>query len=478
MRNAGPIEQYFNVYTRTGLCSWVVLAARYESSLGALSCLTDKPTLFAALEKVVRCHAALHARLPPPGESPRWTRLSSVDLNEVVHFIQKDHSDLQEIIEGCFDHYMDISEDKPRWRLLVLRDGTLVFLWDHSIGDGQSGLAFHRALLDALNSVPELPASHSGVITPLPSDLALPTSLEDAAGRQISVPIPMLVRVLAEEYLPFLFARKNAATWTGNPVPLEPSLHTQVRILHYSPSDTYTLLRAARARRATLTGTLHTLALVVLSRLIRALLNGEELKFKAIATFIPISMRRHTGTHATEICVQVTHYEGHQAMLLPDTGDFPWDVAAEFTGTLQRAIVCAGPVTGMLKYLFGRYEEYLEGHLGKKRGWGLELSNLGPFPGSPSSGTTDLEKSEDGAGDSTEVLAARWKIKEMTFAQAEVLGSALKLNVVGSPEGGLGMTVSWGTSAVDKELAEAFVVGLHDGLRALIIAASDLETRD
>ena len=49
----------------------------------------------------------------------------------------------------------------------------------------------------------------------------------------------MLVRVLAEEHLPFLFPRgKYAAAWTGNHVPTTITPETHVRILHYSPFET------------------------------------------------------------------------------------------------------------------------------------------------------------------------------------------------------------------------------------------------
>ena len=151
----------------------------------------------------MRCHAALHSYLPLPSESPEWKRLPLVDLNDVVQFFGRDDSSPCAIIEDPFARDMDFPDDKPRWTLLVLRDGTILFVWDHTIGDGQSALAFHHALLSAFNRTgSEPPTEHSGVIVDLPLDLPLPPTLEDAAGRQMSIPFRMLVRVLAEEYLP------------------------------------------------------------------------------------------------------------------------------------------------------------------------------------------------------------------------------------------------------------------------------------
>ena len=48
-----------------------------------------------------------------------------------------------------------------------------------------------------------------------------------------------------------------------------------------------------------------------------------------------------------------------------------------------------------------------------------------------------------------------------------MLGAALKVNVVSSPHGGLGIAVTWGVSAVDGDMAEAFVMALDDGLGML-----------
>ena len=445
-----------------------MLAGKYEASSGTPLGVDDKATLFAALEHVVRSHAALHSFLPPQSESQEWKRVSSIDLNEVVQFLDQDSSALRQIIEDLFARDMDFSEDKPRWKLMVLRDGTVMFVWDHTIGDGQSALAFHHALISALNRVcADPPSEHSGVIMDLPPDLALPPSLEDAAGCQMSVPFRMLVRVLAEEYFPFLFARnKRATTWTGNPVPATITLETQVRTLHYSPSETRVLLRASKEHNATLTGTLHTLALLVLSRLIGTLPNGQGAKYDSIATFLPISMRRHTHAPPTAMCLHLSHYEARHPMFPPDVDldRFPWDAAAAFTVTLKDAAARAGPITGMMKYLFGRYEAYFRGHMGRKRPNGLAISNLGAFPSEE--WPSDLEGEAEGEGQ--DAPFRRWRIREMTFAQADAtVGEALKLNVVGSPDGGLGIAVTWGASAVDADMAEAFVEGLDHGLRTL-----------
>ena len=147
----GRFEQFYNVFNRMGLCQWIVISARYENSSG-LS-IVNKPVLFMALGKVVRSLAALHARLPPPSEPQIWQRLPSVDLNKVVTWLDKDSGDLQATFEEILTMPMDFPEDMPRWKLYVLTDATVIFVYDHTIGDGQSGLAFHHALFRELNSL-------------------------------------------------------------------------------------------------------------------------------------------------------------------------------------------------------------------------------------------------------------------------------------------------------------------------------------
>ena len=110
----------------------------------------------------------------------------------------------------------------------------------------------------------------------------------------------------------------------------------------------------------------------------------------------------------------------------------------------------------MLKFLFGAYDKHLRGRLGKKRARGFELSNLGAFPKAPAM----EDESETAEG---------WRIREVLFVQADAtLGAAIKLNVVGTPDGGLGISVTWGMGAVDDDVADAFHTAFQEGLRTLV----------
>ncbi|TBU34188.1 alcohol acetyltransferase [Dichomitus squalens] len=455
IRRAGPLEQYYNVASRIGIIQWVIVSARYEHpSLNIVS----KPVLFTALGEVVRSLAALHARLPPPSEPPIWQRLPSVNLIRLVTWLDKDSNDMKAVFEDICVTPTDVPEDMPWWKLYVLRDGTVIFTYDHTIGDGQSGLAFHHALFHALNSLKDedIPSEHSGLVTDLPQYLPLTPSLEEAAPRQLAIPFFMFIRVVLETYLPFLFSWDRKCVWSGNPIPTVITPEVNVRILRYSAEDATTLLKLSRERQATLTATLHTLALVALSRLISALPNGEGEKYQKIVTGCPISMRRYTGAPETAMCVHISHSEGPHDLLPASAGtdakSFPWHVATRHTEFLREEVLRTGPTMGMLKFLLGRYEEYFRGRMGMKRASGLVISNLGTFNPKRSKGV-------EGA----------WTISDTLFLQGDaIVGAALKLNVTGSPEGGVGISITWRAGAVEQSFAEEFARGFKDGLQDLI----------
>ena len=71
----------------------------------------------------------------------------------------------------------------------------------------------------------------------------------------------------------------------------------------------------------------------------------------------------------------------------------------------------------------------------------------------------------------------KWGIADMYFGQCDATcGTAFKINVVGSPDGSVGTTFTWGEGAVDEQIAEAFVQMAKDWT-AHIIAHSMNESR-
>jgi len=75
-----------------------------------------------------------------------------VDLAKAVHYSNQDGTSLQQVPEMHLIRFCDTEVELPLWGLTVLADNTVVFFWHHCISNGISGLAFHWALLAALNA--------------------------------------------------------------------------------------------------------------------------------------------------------------------------------------------------------------------------------------------------------------------------------------------------------------------------------------
>ncbi len=106
-----------------------------------------------------------------------------------------------------------------------------------------------------------------------------------------------------------------------------------------------------------------------------------------------------------------------------------------------------------MRYLFGHFKEYFLGMLGKKREGTLTISNIGRFPWS---------SEPEGMGG--------WSIGSMYFGQCDATcGTMMKMNIVGSPSGSLGVSFTWGQGAIEDDIAEVFVHLMQVGLEVLVL---------
>ncbi|EIW55329.1 uncharacterized protein TRAVEDRAFT_23041 [Trametes versicolor FP-101664 SS1] len=467
LRSAGILEQYAYVRTELGFDTCIIVAARYERSTGIP---LDRDTIFSALENVLNHHTALTSclvsvSLVDSGAQARprsWMLLPSIDLEAAVTFCGDDAGPLASVLEAQLSLPFDLDAQRPLWRITVFRDGTVVFAYDHSMGDGQSGLAFHLHLLDALQIVPDKPPRHEGRIVVNPTNAPLAPLLEDLTA--LPAPFTRVIHEVFDALNPFS-RRKRASTWTGYPVPKNPSLRVHVRILHLSPQESARILQRCRANHATITGALYTIAAHVLAHLLNR--SGARPRYKSIDVAVATSLRRFVGVSPATICNCVSgyaalrHLPAQRPSASPRLCSFPWEHAQAFSATLAREAPQSPALIGVLRRIFGQdYEGFFRGQLGKKREHSLEISNLGRVP--PPFAAQPATRQEN---------ATEWKIRETVFAQANgALGAALKVNVTGTPEGGLGLTITWGVGAVDGELAEEFVMGLAEGLKELACA--------
>ncbi|KAF7794308.1 hypothetical protein EIP86_005442 [Pleurotus ostreatoroseus] len=434
LRPAGLLERYHITRCLLGIDSCVIASARYTSRSGVS---LDKTRLQNAMRRLIVRQPALGTQVVGSSSGkPQLVRLRYIDVEQAIE------GPFTSPLEEVFIHYLtrpfNVEVNRPLWRLGFCKDGTVVFVFHHAIGDGQSSISFHMALLDSLNTPTPL------TIVELPPPL-LP-AVESLTDTAVSI-----IKLLHEVY--GLFApdswQEGSQAWTGNAVVTVPTLQTNISFWELNAPDAERLLSLCRRRNCTLTAFLYVMALEALSYTI-AVRSPDILKqYKNLSTNVAVSLRRFTETPLTEICDQASKFHCfapiacsvvEQGIFLPDS--FPWDRAIEFCARLHAGLGSVRQDIGAMAYLFGHFEEYFTGMLGKKRESTFTISNIGKFPDDRKDGVADRE----------------WKVGSMYFGQCDATaGAAIKLNIVGAPDGSLGITFTWGKGALDDDIAHSFL---------------------
>ncbi|KIP03379.1 hypothetical protein PHLGIDRAFT_130184 [Phlebiopsis gigantea 11061_1 CR5-6] len=436
VRNAGVMERYHVLLSQLGFDSCVVVTGEYRSRDAAT---LDKAKLYTALRQVVLRHGALGMQVRTGKHSsdvPQFVRLPSVDLDTAVELRDYEGFGVDELLRSELVRQFPFDVSSPLWHLTVLGARTVVFAYHHVIGDGQSGPAFLNALLSALNT-PSGPL-HDGDpnVIHIPPDVPFVGPVE--VYTSIFPSIPELSRTLYKMIVPPSWTDGPYA-WTGNPIPQEPSLAMTVRTWQLSAADTTALLRLCRAHAATLTAFLYALVVGVLSRLVPG-------RPRTISSVVAVSLRRFTGAPPAVLCDHVCSTQAYVPLRPVGRAEgFPWAATAQYGARVRDAVGHARGVLGMLRLLLwlGMGEAYFRGMLGKKRESGITLSNLGKFP-----------TSGGGEGSSGDL----WRLENVYLGQCDVVrGAAIKVNVVGSPEGTTNITFTYGQDSIDADLAEEFI---------------------
>lgn len=443
------MERYHVLLGELGFDSCVAIAARYVPASGAP---LTKETLYPALHTVVQRHAALGVQIAPgadPRAVPKYVCLSEVDLDAAVEFLEDDAASVDELLQAQLVRPFAIGTSAPLWRLTVANGRMVVFASHHVIADGQSGPALHAALLAALNDANTGLPSNSRVPVLQSTLIHGPTEAYTDISLSWSSLLHELYKVLApKSWLP------SATAWTGNNIPSTPSIAMNVRCWEISAAQTVEILKRCRENKTTLTAFLHTLLVGVLSRVLQETRPDEVAECKTINVAVPVSLRRYTGVPPLDLCDQVStvHLFSPILPLLDDGKDFSWEATRRFGAELQRNLPSSPELLGEMRMLFrlGIAESYFRGMLGKKRTSGFALSNLGRFP-------------------VAKTIGEKWSLEGVYFAQCDVMrGAAIKVNIVGSPDGATNVAFSWGKASLDEDLANMFIMEMKATLDAML----------
>jgi hypothetical protein len=352
--------------------------------------------------------------------------------------------------------------DSPRWKLVVVpfkeeppihstnvASCFIAFSYSHALGDGISGLAFHRSFLAALRSTynkvqvgndltmaspnhptpalfetPErLPISWSFLLSPFLA-VYLPEFISSALGMRASV------------------SSTTSGTWTATPIFFDPkNHHTAVKVLKIDAPTLGNALKECRRHNTKLTAFMHQMIVKAINQNIPM---GAGIDNFASTT--AINLRNAAGISNDEMGLFVSGFNDLHSRGL--NNEDSWRFASTMSdklGTFARTL--RDQPIGLLRFL-PSIRSWTASKLGEKRDCSYEVSNLLAFdPASPEppEPTNDQDMCT---------------IEEMIFAQpANVVGAPLVFNIVSVKEGNLICTVSWQIGAIsgDEEDEQALV---------------------
>ena len=449
MRYKGLLEQYHVTRGVLGLDSCLISAANYPSKSGLE---LEKSTVYRVLTEVMETHPALCLRVHyENGARPYFSLLEKVDFDDVVRFVEGDHfvedkfknyKLVEDLMEEEFQKSFDLQQALPLWRLIVLSDNTILFMYSHGLGDGISGLAFHEAFLNGLLRDPPDNVKLERQTFWIPPTILknLPDVVENLVN--LKVPLSTLIPAL----IGTIVKRTDKRSWVGNTIQKKIDRNNRVRILTLSPEHTQAILAEARKQNSTLTGLLCISAVKSLQWQADKYLHGKARK---VNIFIPVSLRKQANLTEATFGDFVSSITWTGSWTKKDRTnlmfDFEWHIASQISSYIRKSAVKAPARIGLLKYIKGKYEKYFMDKLGQEREAGIEVSNVGRFEPKISKATSATENTAE----------QEWKIGNTFFAQDNsVVGPVFNINVVGCPNGRLSICLTWGKDTVEDVFAE------------------------
>lgn len=427
--------------------------------------LGRKDSFHDAVKKCILDHPFLCVRVVDGDvdkRNPSYQRVSRLDIDEdhlIVAKTAMNDSSIESIVEA------QLQQDKwrhpsPPWTLHITplepnqpgqKRFFAAYVYSHVLGDGMSGLAFHRTFLRSLQAQVETENASSII----PPKVPLPAPFDTPS--RLSISWSFLLAPFLAVYMPKFLANLlglraassiiNEGTWLGLPTFYKAADTEQTRIKMITiPSQTLVkILQVCRKNEAKLTGALHQIILLALK---------SKINLPAATSFASqtaVNMRGSIGASDDEMGLFVSgYYENHSRENIPEVvSEAFWQAARQTTTDLAKcSVTLQDQPVGLLRYL-PSVRSWTQGKLGQKRDGSYEISNLGAFKPFEAA-TTNMEV----------------RISKMIFSQpGNVTGAPLTFNVVTVAGGDLVITISWqiGALGAEKEDERDFIdqIGLH-----------------
>ncbi|QGA20979.1 hypothetical protein EYB26_008689 [Talaromyces marneffei] len=467
VRSLGLLERHSTAQHSLGYHSNIAVSALYVYN-------STVPTLqepvFSALENVIQEHAILG--VIPIGEdtpNPYFARLPRIDLQDVVTFVERKEawnpnaeidSELDETLER--EHNRDFKQrygELPFWRLLILHETSAVnagnqsrfiacFVVHHAIGDGLSGMAFHRSFFSALTSPSEVQTSTT--VTPR---LVIPSQKDLIPGLEALHPLPISVSFILGTVWRELMPRWSGTVWTAENITENPYMRrSRYKSFTLSASRTADIIKISRGKNTTVTGAIESI-------LAYTVFNQLPKKYTILKVAGPISLRsvlpkdqvddNSIGTWSNSY---VQEHNRPISGSIDEKYSYIWNEAIKVRAMITGELAKEGRNirTGLLK-LVGDSHKFFQKNIGKPRGESIELSNLGVFS------TAKTAESSS------------WKVKKVLFSQAgNVVGSPLEVMMSTGPDSRLNIGFSWLEGVVEGTWVESVMEEFKQTIEELV----------
>jgi hypothetical protein len=302
------------------------------------------------------------------------------------------------------------------------------------------------------DSAPLTPPSTQQLPPPFDTPSRLPISWKFLLSPLLAVYLPKCLAALLG--LRAAVTTIDAGTWTGSPMFFDPSTpnSSRIRLLEIESSHVQTALKASRAHGSKLTGLIHQMIVMALSRVL------PDEKVTNYVSGTAVDMRRSVGIPR---CAWGLYVSGHNQTHprpsdLPEKGspatfsDEFWLSARSITEDLA---LCAtrlqDQAIGLLRYA-PSIRNWTAGKVGQRRDCSYEVSNLLAF-------------------DSAAQEGDKCRITKMVFATpANVVSGPLVFNIISVNGGNLVIAVNWqaGALGVPHEEEDDFVNAVCESIRA------------
>ncbi|KAG7004248.1 hypothetical protein G7Y79_00026g058320 [Physcia stellaris] len=520
LRPVGMLEKLYTARQVLGIYNSVIVTATYT--------VPSNPTIdqiystvSATIPALLRRHSALCCYVEGQATpTPVFRRVQNITVSDVLQVSDLEIPNAQgEAKGGSLVKRLEELHDqpwpldaKPLWKMVVLREPPspstaselqlhIAFIYHHVIGDGLSGLAFHKSLLRELSRRSPSTGSPASESSQIPKVISIPDSIKLIEPIEKLTLFPLswsfLAKQILHEYAPRWLVNAPAPIWAGLPVQRLENLplRSRLKVISIPADEVALLLKKCKENKVSLTSLLTASVVARLATMSpdpgadpdpdpggetenRTEVNAPSLALKGIT---PYSLRRASGTSNDEIANQISAFStDYPAELLtriraassspspsiPQKAQFTqllWEISRTHHAQTQTELAkCPRDnVVGLLPYI----SDYLDFYKrkfgrGREREASFEVSNLGAFEGGEWEGEGKREEEKH--------PAPAWNLESLLFTQgAAPVGPAVSVNVVSVRGGPLTVAVGWQEGVVGESVAEGLVEALG-GLAGLL----------